>query len=88
MCFIVAGLTVEVSQYVYSNIDLGCCCAYMYVQHTNFEGGGEDSPTWPYVEKPWTWFLAMNNIHCTPRRKLKLEKLTASSVLVGGKFQK
>ena len=27
------------------NMDVGCCCAYMYVQHTYFEkGGGGDSP--------------------------------------------
>ena len=38
MFFNVAELTVEVSQYV------GCCCAYMYVQHTNFEGGGKIPP--------------------------------------------
>ena len=33
-------------------MDVGCCCAYMYVQHTYFEGGktalwGEDSPPPP-----------------------------------------
>ena len=44
MLFSVAGLTVEVSQYVYTNMDVGCCCAYMYVhvQHTNFERGEEE----------------------------------------------
>ena len=42
MLFNVTGLTVEVSQYFYTNMDVGCCYAYVYVQHTYFEGG-EDS---------------------------------------------
>ena len=43
MLFNVTGLTVEISQYFYTDIDVGCCYAYiMYVQHTYFEGG-EDS---------------------------------------------
>ena len=41
------------------NLDVGCCCACMYVQHIHFEegkiamkeGGGEIPPSWPYVEK-------------------------------------
>ena len=41
MLFNVAGLTVEVSLYVCTNINVGSCCAYvMYVQHTILKGGG------------------------------------------------
>ena len=68
MLFIVTGLTVESNQYIHTSMDVGCCCAYMYVQHTNFEGGedsheeGEDSPPWPYVEKT---LLASITAGCT-----------------------
>ena len=62
MLFNVAGLTVDMLL-VKKNLNVGYCCAYMYIQHTNFEGGGrrdscgagEDPPhpppPWPYIEK-------------------------------------
>ena len=60
MLFIVTGLTVKVVNMFTLVWDVGCCCAYMYVQHTNLKGGGEDSheegeasppPLALYVEK-------------------------------------
>ena len=61
MLFNVAGLTVDMLL-VKKNLNVGYCCAYMYIQHTNFEGGGEETaveqgkipptpPPWPYIEK-------------------------------------
>ena len=48
---VVAGLTVEVSRYVYTNMDVGCCCAYNICAACTFrrgesshEGGGESAP--------------------------------------------
>ena len=42
MLFNVAGLTVDMLL-VKKSLNVGYCCAYMYIQHTNFEGGGRDS---------------------------------------------
>ena len=32
-------------------MDVGRLIMYMYMQHSNFEGGGGDFSSWPYVEK-------------------------------------
>ena len=47
MLFNVVGLTVEVNQYFNTNINVGCYCAHMYVQHTILRGEGEDSSLGP-----------------------------------------
>ena len=43
-------------------MDVGHLIVYMYIiqKHINFEGEGEDSPSWSYVEKPchMTWIDA------------------------------
>ena len=52
MLFNVAGLIVEVSKYVHTTMDMGCCCAHMYVCSIQIlKGGGDSPPPWPYVEK-------------------------------------
>ena len=49
MLFNVTGFTVKVGQYFYTNINVGCCCAYIHVYmcsiHTMyFWGGGGRQP--------------------------------------------
>ena len=44
MLFNVAGLTVKVNQIIYTNMDMGCCCAYdIYRIQFLKRGGREDS---------------------------------------------
>ena len=40
MLFIVAGITVDFNKctLTWTYIHVGCCCAYMYVEHINVKG--------------------------------------------------